>query len=800
MNKKFLIAAMALPMLFTACSQEELFEGVNTMDAPQAKGLYVTLAPTLGEGVGSRAQWDGSKLTWENTDKISMYWLDNASTTNALYGKYNSVFKTEDGEAFTSESMVFVGNNIAVYPGNTSFVKPGTIALNVPTSQDENTIEQTPYISNLLAVADPDEYSLDKQVAGYNNGLYSPMKMAANVLVLNLELANTEKLIANYGFKIDSVSLVSKTPAFASTANLLAAGDAKDKGVIKFGKDNKSEYESIVSAVKVDAPAKYTALTTKHIEGEDGNYQVKFVVLPTDVKDFDEDAEIVIYTNCGRINLTTTSTKGDKTSNIASFPVKEDKEAVYAGVVTGAKNEKGEAVDQTIADLLNQITSSQVGSKDTKFEGEFIGKKATRTVKADMSDATLNDSKVFNSENILNYVAIHTAMNSKEEMNLILSTTAKDGIFKTLTKEAIAAVDAKNTYNDKDASKEVYKVTLSLGEGVEAIEIVGGGAVYNAGKSLKEEAALILADAEWTMNDNASWTNVSKVINNGTLTIAGTTTKNVQNKLAEEVQNYGTLKIAGNGKLHVDENLINKTWIENKQTYNGVVEIAAKQNLVFDADVTEGIEGIFNVAQGGFLTLAKNVTVTSNATINNYGLVSAEDGVGGLTNEGTIYVKRNGAITYIQDNENGIINLLSRNNEVVVKENPGKIVYNYVSATDGSTFKRVADDKFTYVVFGEGNENITLAKADAKEGIMDISEISMEFTGETNFITNGLNINELIVDESAHLQVLSGNILNVQTLINKGIITVGGLIYWSAELVNEGTTYTVGKGAINEKN
>ena len=49
---------MALPMLFTACSQDELFEDyANNGNMPDAKGYYMTLAPTLGDMADSRATW-----------------------------------------------------------------------------------------------------------------------------------------------------------------------------------------------------------------------------------------------------------------------------------------------------------------------------------------------------------------------------------------------------------------------------------------------------------------------------------------------------------------------------------------------------------------------------------------------------------------------------------------------------------------------------------------------------------------------------------------------------------------------
>ena len=818
------MAAMALPMLFTACSEDELFEGVNNnLNAPQARGFYATLAPTLGEGGASRAEWDGSKLVWEDTDKISVYWLGSqAASDEALQGNFNSIFKTEDGNAFTSESMVFEGGNIAVFPGDMKFVNKGDIALNVPLLQDENTILKTPYVSNYLNIVDPENPlypGLEDQIAGYNNGLYSPMKMAANVLYLNIELANTANL-AQYGFEVKSVDLVHKpsnvaptsevgTTAvrypFGATANLVLDGEPNDEGIVTYDDVNEDgeadELATIEKAVKVSTVETSNTLTSKAItKVAEGKYLVKFVVLPTSFDSFTSDAEIVINTNCGRINLTSAlryanGTVASKVSEVTELS--DGSTQYYTGLVSGAKI-NGVAVDQTIAETLNALTSHQTASESSNFADEFIGKKFTRTIKASMADATLNNSEVTSSGEIINYVNIYKAMGSTEKMNLIL-TEASGSTFVDLTKAAIDAMDSLNDYEEDD-----IKGTLSMKTGMTAVQLADAGEVYFTETELWAEntslALVLAADKEWTMDDTFANDVISKIINNGTLTINGTEDEN-QETLAEIVENYGTLQIGGNNTLQVGAKLLNKTYVVNSVTKNGVVEVAQGQYLVFNEDVTSGINGIINVAQGAFLTVDANKNVTSNATINNYGLVSAEAGNGGITNKGEINVLRNGAITYVQNNENGVINLLSRNDEVVVKTNKGKIVYNYVTATDGSTFVRKADDKFTYVVFGANNSTITLAKtSETFNGVaaLSITDLGMKFTSETNLKTDGLTIASLEVAAGAHLQVLSNNTITTGQLVNKGTITVGGTITTTSPFTSEGKVYSVGNGAIVE--
>ena len=814
---------MALPMLFTACSQDELFEDyANNGNMPDAKGYYMTLAPTLGDMADSRATWldSNAKLTWDNTDKISVYWLGATAQTGALEGKFNSIFKTEDGNAFTSESMVFVGGNIAVYPANTSFVKQGALQVQVPLSQNENTINETPYVSNYLTVNEGLE-GQENQLPGYNNGLYSPMKLAANVLYLDIDLANTADL-AQYGFRVDSVSLQSVGNKFAGKAGIhVSSVDPFDKGkvTIKDGSDADTKPDTITTinkSVYVQGTATSNTLTAKAITKKaEGKYQAKFVVLPTDVNTAsvlaaDKDAKVIIYTNCGRIELATTKTVttagADPTvsKEIAyTAPAENVTNIAWAGLVTGAKDADGKDKIQTIAELVEQVVTSQhiPATANSNFKKERAGMAFARAIKADMANATLNDSYVKNSEEIKNYINIYTSMKSVEDMNLILSAD-EGSIFKTLTKEAIAAIDAKNIYPATGVTPKV-KVTLSMGEGMTGIEVVGGGEVYNAGKSFTGPADLILeAGKEWTMNDNAEWDNVSSIVNNGTLTVAGTTKDGVQNSLTEVLVNNGTLKIGGNNILQVADKLRNITKTVDDVEINGIINVVAGQDLVFNTDVTAGIEGIINVAKDAFITVAKDKTVVSEATINNNGTVSSIVGNGGWTNNGIINVLNGNAITYVQKNANGIINLFKRSNEVVVKDdNQGKIVYNW---NDGADFKFLPSDKFTYVVF-DANKTSEINLPKRATTFKSNATISFEITGGTINLTvadvtadtgSYKDLYDLKVAKGATLTVYSGNDLTVHCLTNEGNITIGGTIKWSNTFDNFGVVRSVGSGAI----
>ena len=802
---------MALPMLFTACSQDEYLGELNNQNgiqAPIAKGFVLDLNAPLG-GMESRAEWDEEhgKLTWEaNKDLISLYWLDKQSYGIDLQGKFNSIFKTADGSAFTSESLVFEGGNIAVYPGDVKYTKVSNLKVTVPYSQDENTILKTPYISNYLSVEE--KKGQTEQLPGYNNGLKAPMKMAANVLYLDINLAGTADLVKDYNFKVDSVSIVSTANAFAKEASIQAVNALPNDSneVAYIGEDGKpAKFNTIPMATKVVAKSAEKTLTSTHVEKvSEGKYHAKFVILPTEAdKTVGEDAKIVIYTNCGRIDLYSTE-KGETDKQPVRKATwttleKDDKAPVYAGVVSGKTivNKDKETVDvpQTIADLIEEISAPLVASDKSNFKGEFIGKPMAREISADMANATLNNSVVYNSDEIKTYVAIHTAMKSTEKMNLILASRS-DKKF-TLTSEALALVEGKNTYSTKPAEEKIL-VTLSNKldneETADSVIISTVGAVYApSAKAWTGSAAnLVLAAGNWTMNDTyAPAANVvKKVINCGTLTIAGTVNKDGdQNVLAAKLKNEGTIKIGGNDKLFLDGDF----------ELGGIstIEVAASQDLRFAENMASGhdFQGTIKVAADGFLTVADGISVYSAANVENAGTLGSVGTSGGYYNEGTITVKDALATTLVQDNSKGTIKMFSRTDAIKVEsDKKGEIIYTYTT-DDSANFTKTATDKFTTVEFGSDIKTINLTYDEYNKTA--IQDVNLTFNGTGAVVLNAtdtenVNIANLKVGKNAHLKINPDNAIYVQNVKNEGKVTAAGNIYYYESYVAEGEVISTG--------
>lgn len=787
MKAKLLLAALALPLVFTACSQDELENSRNNGNIPSnaIEGLKLSIQKSgESDGIDTRGTWlDGSnKISFDNTDKISLYWLgvaDGGSTSyktaaarNKITGKFNSIFRTDNGTDFSSESLVFVGGNIAVYPGDVTFVQEGELFLNVPAVQDASVLNNIPYISNQLWI-EKQGNDQTEQLPGYygDKVLDCPVKQAANVVNLKLNLSN---IPAGYGFEVQSVELVTKDDdnVFTTKSNITTANTAPNyEGEVLIANPD-TEGKSIVAQTwsKPVSGENKAILSTKNITKVDDNTVIAhFVVLPTDAANVTaDDAAIVVRTNCGTITLASNETK-PSTSDLKNVVLKSNGEL--------------DGTDGAINEAIKGFVKSQTASETSKFKDENIGKTFNRSIAVNVAEAKLNGSLVYTSEDIIRYVNLHTAMNSTEDPVELVMTPADatvSTVFAGLTKTAVDKV------NEKNANKDIF--SLTKGSGLTAVEIVGGGEVFDV-KALKDDAALplYLSDGTWSMDDKLDVdAGFSSIVNKGTLTIRGTVTSGAQNEIVEAITNEGTINLGGNGLVVVGSK-------DFKTSEGSEINIAANQELQFSAANADGdLAGTINV-QDVTAKLTATAAITNNGTINNNGIVAGNT-TDGWVNKGTINIKNDLAITYVKDNENGVIMLKNRNDEVKVDDSAknGKIVYNW---NDGATFTQTADDKFTYVVF-DGINKLTVTKT---SGTLE-KNTSMEFKGLCSLTAADVTINDMIVEAGADFRFTSGNKLTVTNLTNKGTITIGGeIVYVTAFEGAEGRVLTTGTGAITKQ-
>ena len=803
--KKLFYAAMALPLMFASCTQDEILSNDFDSNVPNnaIKGLKLGLEKNaVIDGVESRADWNdaNTKLTFETNDKVSVYWLgdtytevdhDNNSATatqkvyayatkpsaaEALYGQFNTVFTTPDeGQTVTTQSMVFEGGNIAVFPANTSFINEGNLYLNVSATQGATVQDNIPYVSNQLYIKKYGSSQTEQLPGYYGDGdvLYAPLKQAANVVNLTLNLSN---IPVDKNFEVQSVELVAANAVFTEKSQIqrLALTPASEKEVAYTNSTaKKATLISQVWSTPVNEDLT-TTLKSTALETVGNKVIARFVVLPTD-KTPTGASYIKVNTNCGYILLT------QEASALAEDAIK---------VMGGSANPTGATINTAFGQFVDSYTDDR---EEAMFEGENMGKVMDRSIAVDVNKAVLTGSEVYSSADIIRYAELYKSMGKADtdpDLTLVLASEKKNNFFPALTKEAVETFEGLKNLNKAATFALTAKSATKANGGVTNVEVTGGGEVFDIKTLISAVAVTLDNSAEWTMNDKFAFTTAAVTLqNNGILTINGTKTNSTQNNITETINNNGTIKIGGNNVLQVNGAL--------STTSTSIINVEAGQNLYFKSNITTGLYGTINIKDASsFLTVAKSVSVTNNGTINNYGTIASVDlsSGAGLVNAaydhdadattakigGVINVMDADAITYVYDNTAGTIVMSDRTNEIqVYTGKEGKIQYNY-TAEDGANFKLRAADRFTYVKFASDVTSLTLNDAtnitDSDKDILNPAEISMEFTGTTTLKSNQVTIYNLHVASGANLRVLSGNELTVNDLFNEGTITIGGTI------------------------
>lgn len=198
MKTKTLLAALALPALFAACSQDEF---VTTQES-EFQGTpigYLEFTATR-DVADTRLNLNG----WQENDKIALGWIsaDNLQATANLFSNHPLFFK--GNSSFKSETMVFEGLYIASFPyQETKKISPLAFDLKKQTSTTlEEAYGKRVYVSDKFV-------NLKGEAAGMGNATALKMVPLTNLMKLNIKLAKDAKVPED--FKVLGVKLAGAT-------------------------------------------------------------------------------------------------------------------------------------------------------------------------------------------------------------------------------------------------------------------------------------------------------------------------------------------------------------------------------------------------------------------------------------------------------------------------------------------------------------------------------------------------------------------------------------------------------------
>lgn len=334
MKAKHLLAALALPAIFTACSQDELpTNNVEKEVVGTPIGYDLEFKASFNNGPSTRLT---PEIGWEVGDKIGMGWISAtglAASAN-LYSNH-PIFCKDGAGKFKSETMIYEGLYIVSYPFQlTQKVAPLAFDLSKQNSDSS-------YYSGRQHVSDK-FITLTEKTAGLGNATTLNLVALTNLMKLNIKLP--AKAAVPEDFKITGVTLTdtsnklvnkltlaSTDGAVAATNSTLATAcwtPVQGNIEVNFGKD--SEGKAIDATKGLDVFVQMGAFAT------------------------DDATILVLHTNYGDAEITTGTDVVSWSSPV--LEVEEAKGDDFASAIqalyTGA-NAKTKPYGQTV--LVNVI-------------------------------------------------------------------------------------------------------------------------------------------------------------------------------------------------------------------------------------------------------------------------------------------------------------------------------------------------------------------------------------------------------------------------------------------------------------
>ena len=196
MKTRHLLAALVLPAVFSACSQDELVTDNTEKEVVGTPIGYLEFTASRGSDATTRLGDSG----WEAGDKIGMGWISdgaNLSATANLFSNHPLYYNTTNG-SFKSETMIYEGLYIASFPfQETSKIAPLVFDLKKQQSED-NLYSKRWYVSKEF-------FTLNEKSAGLGNATSINLVPLTNLVKLNIKLAEGAGVPED--FKVTGVKL-----------------------------------------------------------------------------------------------------------------------------------------------------------------------------------------------------------------------------------------------------------------------------------------------------------------------------------------------------------------------------------------------------------------------------------------------------------------------------------------------------------------------------------------------------------------------------------------------------------------
>lgn len=648
MKTKQLLTAMALPLFFAACSQEEIVNENATNDLASRKVVgEVTI--NLDEESMSRMAFVGgdTPYKWETGDQFGACLMDEATEKTPDYNvgfwnrftlvdyiHTNYPFTRQKDGSWTSEAVMSEGNYFFYYPFNNNLGgRRSAIKLDIPTEQ-------------VLADGAKATSALDQQLfVGYSSVKAKVGKDKESVTL------NMEPLLAFPGFRLKNTGTTTvkvRKIAFHSEGETFpiqyevkpAKANFNAVGYETEGWNATKKRDAIVSVADATSKASQVSLTfgTKGKTLKSQNTTLGYIMLPPMKV---AKPKLYIYTDKGLgvadlsvAHVDAGTSSGDNTTNITNDRA-----------LTSIKYNDGAIVNVTFDDTaLDQPLQLDVRSTDELVDLVLWSK--------DNTDASLVANLLTNDVELDPQVV--TMLKNNKKINLTIN-----GSGKIFTIPANSDVNAINLSN----------IALNIS----TVEIAKGAEI-----------------------------NVPHLANVGNIvTNSGSTINLINNVTHPYILNEGTINIVGKD---TNSNGLTEASFENKVLNKGLINVNATENTVFGelenqymatvnfnkaTTSVDEIENAFNdngngTYSRGLMTIAKGATLnveegTNNGLITNNGTLKGE-----LVNDVVNKYWASWRYLYVDSEiaNNGVINGIVNNGLVKMITNEARIITDELSEGD----------------------------------------------------------------------------------------------------------------------
>lgn len=672
-TRNLVVSAIALPLFFTACTQDEFVSGENSSNPALANRKTVENVTINMSEPDTRMVFDGG-YQWELNDQFGACLMDEYADINNLgtwwedftlvdYIQTNYPFTRQENKKWTSEAVMQEGNYFFYYPYNYNFGGKRTpIRLTVPTEQ---------------YVADGESASsvLDNQLfVGYapilaeegkeSESLSLKMQPLLAFPAFNLKNVGTGSLtVYRIAFAADNKTwptVYEIKPASGGFANSTFEGLDDD--------DQRAEIQKTVSSVSGEETSRVTVTFGEEgIELSSQEAMWAYIMLPPSANLV--NPKLYIYTDAGLGIADLSEAHTDAGTNVGATNITNDR------ALTDFDYNDGAAVYITFDNTAMDQPFNMGVNNTTDLENLVYWSRNNTSASL---KATVVGDQVEISKNVYDMLA--------DNNNLILTVTCASAGSATVTIPADAPANALDRVKFENVNI-VNKANVTLNGNV-------------GGNQLTNEAFITLNGNNYSLSN--------AIVNNGTLTFQAadggdmTVTLNYQQVITNNAA--GTIVVAtdvdvpssgisNNGTLTINQGAELAARIHNKKaaTGNGTLNV----NGSWTSRWTSYNNGTVNVSATGSIAV-ENQTGGSYGFTNNKGNLIKNGGVvNGVINNGTIEMTSANARLVTATSSTGEINNTVGSNYVTKqeKEEIFCVVSEPVNASDLNDLVRDANAK-----------------------------------------------------------------------------------------------------------